>query len=123
MASRSRLRILVVEDEILVSLMIEDMLVDLGCEVAGSARSVAEALALVARETFDGAILDLNLGGVPAYPVADALTARAIPFVFLTGYGTGGIDRRFADTPMVSKPFHQAALEEAIGYFTGAARA
>ena len=91
MAPSRNLRILVIEDEILVSLMIEDMLTDFGCDVVGSARSVADALAFVGRETFSAAIVDLNLGGETAYPVADALVAKGIPFVFLTGYGAGGI--------------------------------
>jgi CheY-like chemotaxis protein len=115
--SMATLRILVVEDEALVALMIEDMLDELGCVVAGSARSVRDALTLVGAGEMDGAILDLNLGGEPVYPVAEALAAVGIPFVFLTGYGVGGIDARFAGVPTIAKPFHPSALEQAVDHF------
>jgi len=117
MSNEHQLRILVVEDEALVALMIEDMLVDLGCVVAGTAGSVEQALVLVGETNFDGAIVDLNLAGTKAYPVAEALAARSLPFVFLTGYGAAGIDPRFADRLTVSKPFHQEALAAVIAHF------
>ena len=116
-SSRAALKILVVEDEVLVALMISEMLDDLGCAVAGSAGSVREALALAQSSDLDGAILDLNLGGESVYPVADVLAAKGVPFVFLTGYGAGGIDARFAGVPTISKPFHPSALENAVVHF------
>ena len=105
------------EDEVLVALMISEMLNDLGCVVASSAASVREAMEFAQSAALDGAILDLNLGGEPVYPVAEALAAKGVPFVFLTGYGAGGIDRRFADAPTIAKPFHPSALEKALDHF------
>ena len=116
-SSSAALNILVVEDEVLVALMISEMLNDLGCAVAGSAGTVCDALALAQSSDLDGAILDLNLGGEPVYPVADALAVKGVPFVFLTGYGAGGIEPRFADVLTISKPFHPSALEDAIVHF------
>jgi len=119
MAAISGLKILVVEDEVLVALMIEDMLLDLECEIAGSARNVADALSLIDGRPIDGAVLDLSLGGEMVYPVAEALAASRIPFVFLTGYGAAGIEQPFSHVPTIAKPFHLAALEQALGYFRG----
>jgi CheY-like chemotaxis protein len=87
MSALARRRVLVVEDEPIVGILLEDMLLDLGVEVIGPAASVAEALALVGQAEFDAALLDVNLGGERSYPVAEALAARGIPFLFLTGYG------------------------------------
>jgi CheY-like chemotaxis protein len=81
------LRILIAEDEALVAMMIEDIVTDLGCTVVGPAASVARALALIDGERLDGALVDLNLGGEHARPIAEALVARGIPFVFVSGYG------------------------------------
>jgi len=116
-SSRTAPNILVVEDEILVALMISEMLDDLGCTVAGSAGNLHDALALAQSSDLDGAILDLNLGGEPVYPVAEALAAKGVPFVFLTGYGAGGVEPRFADVPTIAKPFHPSALEDAVVHF------
>jgi CheY-like chemotaxis protein len=81
------LRVLVLEDETIVLLMIEDLLDDLGCHVVGPASTVPEALALAEAGGFDAALLDLNLGrGETSYPVADMLAARHVPFAFVTGY-------------------------------------
>ncbi|HEY0834592.1 MAG TPA: response regulator [Azospirillum sp.] len=110
----SGLRVLLVEDEAMVAMMLEDMLGDFGCEIVGPAASVAAALDLAAREGIDGAILDVNVGGETIYPVAEALSARGVPFVFTTGYGAADIDRRFADAPAVQKPFSMGALRDAL---------
>jgi len=104
------LRLLVVEDESLVALMIEDMLEELGCIVAASAASLARALALAHSEKLDGALLDMNLAGQPVYPVAEILTDRRVPFIFATGYDRSTIDRRFAHVPVVHKPFDAREL-------------
>jgi CheY-like chemotaxis protein len=80
-------RVLVVEDEPIVGMLLEDMLLDLGVEVVGPAATLAEALALAEREDLAAALLDVNLGGERSYPVADALARRGVPFLFLTGYG------------------------------------
>ena len=116
-SSTGALNVLVVEDEVLVALMISEMLEELGCAVAGSAGTLSDARALVESKPIDGAILDLNLGGEPVYPLAETLAAKGVPFVFLTGYGAGGIDPRFAGTPTISKPFHPSALEKAVEHF------
>jgi CheY-like chemotaxis protein len=113
-SARQPLRILLVEDEAIIAIMIEDMLADLGCEVVGPAANVAEAARLARTEQLAGAFLDVNLGGASIYPVADLLSARQIPFVFVSGYGAGGIDPRFVGTPVLSKPILDADLERAV---------
>ena len=104
------LRILVVEDEAAISLLLEDMLLDFGCEVVGPAARLASALELAANEALDLAILDVNLAGEPIYPVAEALEERKVPFVFSTGYGSAGIKETYRDRPVVQKPFAQNDL-------------
>jgi DNA-binding response OmpR family regulator len=104
------IRVLVVEDEFLVATLIEDMLVDAGCVVAGPIPRLSEALDAVDRGTFDIALLDVNLGGDRVYPVADALSRRNVPFVFVTGYGTAALPFEYAERPRLSKPFTMAGL-------------
>jgi CheY-like chemotaxis protein len=105
-----RLRILVVEDEMLVAMSIEDMLLELGHEVAGLASRLGPALALARDSRFDAAMLDVNLAGEPSFPVADLLIGRGIPFLFATGYGRQGIEERYRDHPMLQKPFRTEEL-------------
>ena len=94
-----------------VAMLLEDMLQDLGYEVVGPAARLAAALALAEGEALDGAILDVNLAGEPSYPVAEALGRRGVPFLFLTGYGSAGVEPAFRDRPVLQKPFAQAELE------------
>lgn len=108
------LRILVVEDEAAISLLLEDMLLDFGCEVVGPAGRLAAALDLAARETLDLAILDVNVAGESIYPVAEALVQRNVPFVFSTGYGSAGIKDSYRDRPVVQKPFAQSDLRQRL---------
>ncbi|KLK92059.1 chemotaxis protein CheY [Microvirga vignae] len=108
------LRILVVEDEAAISLLLEDMLLDFGCEVIGPAARLSAALDAVAREQMDLAILDVNVAGEPIYPVAEALAERSIPFVFSTGYGSAGIRDAFRDRPVLQKPFAQHDLKQKL---------
>ena len=108
------LRILVVEDEAAISLLLEDMLLDFGCEVIGPAARLSAALEAVAREQVDLAILDVNVAGEPIYPVAEALAQRSIPFVFSTGYGSAGIRDAFRDRPVLQKPFAQYDLKQKL---------
>jgi len=108
------LRILVVEDEAAISLLLEDMLLDFGCEVIGPAARLTAALDVVARETVDIAILDVNVAGEPIYPVAEALVERKIPFVFSTGYGSAGIKDTYRNRPVLQKPFAQHDLKQKL---------
>ena len=98
-------RVLVVEDEAMVAMMLEDMLVELGCEIVGPASSLKAGLALVAAGGLDAAVLDVNLAGEKAFPIADALAKHGIPFVYATGYGRAGL--RSEDEPrlVVQKPY------------------
>lgn len=115
------LRILLVEDETLVAMMIEDMLHDLGCTVVAIAGSVSEGLALAgdAALELDGAVLDVNLGGEKVFPVAERLKRRGVPFVFSTGYGTAGIVAEFADAPILAKPYGSVALQDMLASSIG----
>jgi len=108
-------RVLVVEDEALVAMMIEDMLTDLGCVVVDVASSLAKALALAEDPALalDGALLDLNLSGEKVYPVAERLAARGVPFIFSTGAMAGIVDG-YSHVPLLTKPFKPRALEEAL---------
>ena len=108
------LRLLVVEDEMLIAMTIEDLLCDLGCVVVGPAGSVAKALEIVSSHEIDGAILDLNLKGEQAIPVAEALRKRGTPFFFLTGYGTGSAGHSQFGVPTLPKPFDPATLQQLI---------
>ncbi len=107
-------RALVVEDEGAVALLIEDMLVDLGCEIVASAADVGRACELARTARIDFAILDLNLNGASAIPVGYILRERRIPFVFSTGYGTSGSSEDFASYPLLAKPFVIADLRDKI---------
>jgi CheY-like chemotaxis protein len=98
-------RLLVVEDEMLVLLMIEDMLADLGCESVTAAATIDKALALIEGHVFDAAMLDMNLNGYHSLNVADALAARGVPFVYCTGNNGHGMRVDPANTPVLRKPF------------------
>ena len=107
-------RVLIVEDEVLVSILIEDALTDLGIEVAGVAGSLEEALAHAEACNFDCAILDLQIQGKDVFPVAEALAARGVPFVFATGYGQSGVPEKYRGRPVLQKPFMAPELERAL---------
>ncbi len=115
-------RILLVEDEILIACMLEDMLADLGCVVVGPAARVAQALALIDADVIDAAVLDLCLNQELSYPVADALTARGIPFLFSTGYDRSRIRDGYGSLPMLQKPFHERELARVLTAFFPATR-
>jgi DNA-binding response OmpR family regulator len=109
------LKILIVEDEMTIALLIEDMLLDLGHEVAGMAMRLPQAMDLAASGEIDFAILDVNLDGLMSFPVAEILERRHVPFAFATGYGAAGIEARFRDRPILQKPFRMRDVEAAIG--------
>jgi CheY-like chemotaxis protein len=105
-------RVLVVEDEMLIGMLLEDMLADLGPYSVAVVPRVNEALALVERERFDLAILDVHVNGQPVFPVADSLVQRGIPFVFATGYGERGLPEQYRNRPILQKPFGKDDLEK-----------
>ncbi len=108
---RSDLRILVVEDEAVIGILIEDILLDLGCGCVDLAASVESALGLLEATSPDFAFLDINLKGTRSYPVADVLKSRGIPFVFLSAYATHGLDTVHAGEKIVQKPFLPGDLD------------
>lgn len=109
-------RILVVEDEYLLADELALGLANEGAVVLGPAPSVKRALGLLEGEaSLDGAILDLNLGGEPAFPVADALIDRSVPLIFTTGYDAGAIPERFAHIPRCEKPINIGRITAALG--------
>jgi PAS domain S-box-containing protein len=104
-------RILIVEDEALVAMILEDQLADLGVSVAATCASVPDAMQAIENNAPHAAILDVNLRGQLVYPVADCLLDRGIPFVFVTGYGRESIDRRYSFVKVLEKPVERQALE------------
>ncbi len=105
-------RILILDDEPLVAMMIEDWLSELGCMPVGPVSSVESALRSADEEEIDGAILDVSLGaGGNCYEVADVLQRRSIPFAFATGRGAEDLDARFHDVAVLSKPFDFDAVK------------
>ncbi|HEX3417216.1 MAG TPA: response regulator [Stellaceae bacterium] len=113
-AELAGLRVLVVEDEFLVATLIEDMPTSAGCVVSGPIPRLAEALDAAHRGTFDAAVLDVNLAGDRIDPVADVLSGRNVPFVFVTGYTTGALPAVHAERPRLCKPFKMADLLDKI---------
>ena len=108
-------QILIVEDEPLIAMMLEDFLDILDQQVAGSADSVATALERVGQGGIDAAILDVNLrGGEKSTPVAEALAAAGVPFVFATGGSDDSVDVRFRDRPVLQKPFTMDGVAKAL---------
>lgn len=110
----ARARVLLVEDELLITLLLEDMLQSLDCEIAEAPADLEEALAAAQSGAFDLALVDLSLGGELTYPVADILKARRIPFAFMTGYASASLAPAYAETPVLEKPFHQQDLAATI---------
>ena len=108
------LRVLVVEDEMMVSMLIEDMLSDLGCRVVGPASRLDEALELAKAGGIDCAVLDVNLGGQPIFPLADLLRERGRPFAFATGYGDAGLRDVDRGSPVLQKPFREGDLARVL---------
>ena len=108
------LRVLVVEDEMMVSMLIEDMLEDLGCKVVGPASRLEEAMELANSAELDCAVLDVNLGGQSTFPVADLLREKGAPFAFATGYGDAGLRDVDRASPVLQKPFREVDLRRVL---------
>lgn len=108
-------RVLVVEDESLVAMLLETILEDMGCLPVGPASTVDEGLQLVSGDApLDAALLDVNVAGRQVFPIAEALKARGVPFVFSTGYGEGGLPDEWRGQPTLQKPFTEAAVRDAL---------
>ena len=108
------MRVLVVEDEFLVGIQLEEDLRAAGCSIVGPFVSLETATVAARSERFDLALLDINLSGDPVYPLADELSARGVPFIFLSGYLSAALPERFRGSPQIAKPHDPAALLEAI---------
>jgi DNA-binding response OmpR family regulator len=107
-------RVLIVEDEMLIALMLQDMLEDAGMIIEGVAGTLTGGLDLARTANAQLAILDVNLSGHEAYPIADVLRGRGIPFLFATGYGAENLRADYATVPQVIKPYQQDLLHSAI---------
>ena len=108
-------RVLIVEDESLVAMLLETILEDMGCTPVGPAATVDEALRMASDgEPVDAALLDVNVAGRQVFPVAEALRDRGVPFVFSTGYGEGGLPDEWRGQPTLQKPFTEAAVRDAL---------
>jgi CheY-like chemotaxis protein len=107
-------RILIVDDDSVTSLLLSDLLVELGYEVLGPLQSVSAALALLDNCQPDAAIIDVSLGDEDSYPVADRLVRENVPFIFATGFGGEAIPERFEDACVLAKPFGFEAVKTAV---------
>ena len=114
-------RVLVVEDEPMIRLLLDDMLTDLGYSMAAEAGRLDEALAAANQGEFDLAILDVNLNGEPVTPVVEVLVKRGVPFVFVSGYARRGIPEEHSRIPLLQKPFQAEGLARALAAVTASA--
>ncbi|MBB3799935.1 CheY-like chemotaxis protein [Xanthomonas arboricola] len=108
------MRVLLVEDESLVAMLLEDCLAELGYEVAATVGDVDAALAVVQQGHLDLAVLDVNLGGTLSFPIAEELDARGVPYIFVTGYAQSGIPEKFRHRHGLQKPFQFRDLQQAL---------
>ena len=107
-------RVFIIEDESMVTMLLEDILADIGCEIAGMAFRFADALEKARSLSFDVAIVDVNLNGQHTFPIADVLSQRGLAFVFSTGYGAATIPPALQHAPVLQKPYQQPDLERAL---------
>ena len=114
-------RVLLVEDEPIIAMFVEDILVDLGYVVVGPALSAAAAEKLARNELFDAALLDINLGDGPSFPIATILRERSIPFSFATGYGSTGVPADLGQVSVLAKPYTRESLAETLDTLFGGA--
>ena len=108
------LRVLVVDDEVLVAMLITDMLEDLGHQVVGPAHDLEEGLALAKTDGLDCAILDISLNGRSSMPIADLLRERGVPFMFASGYPPDPNETGYRGVPLLQKPFNLKRVEDAL---------
>ena len=114
MQDQRQYRVLIVEDEAMVSILIEDMVCDLGGQVVGPAANFEQGMTLALEADFELAILDVNVDGLVVYPIADVLRHRNIPFIFMTGYDSSVIPQRYRHNCVLSKPFSHQIFSEAM---------
>ena len=107
-------RVLIVEDEPMIALGLEDVLIDAGFEIAGVAGKLEKALALIEDGACDAAIVDANLAGVSASPIANALTKRGLPFIVTSGYSQQQMLGQFAGAPFLQKPCRPELLVQTL---------
>jgi CheY-like chemotaxis protein len=107
-------RLLVVEDEYLIRMLLEDMLADIGYQVTAAVGTVDEARQVAVSGVFDAAILDVNLDGQEIFPVADILAGRGLPFLFVTGYGEASLPQAYRGRPALQKPFQAERLKATL---------
>ena len=108
------MRVLVVEDDMIVALDIKRALTDAACTVVGPVAFLEEAVRLAREEPLDAAVVDINLNGDPAYPVTEALAERGVPFVFITGYGDRDVAEGYRARPRLRKPFSPDELRQVL---------
>jgi DNA-binding response OmpR family regulator len=108
------MRVLIAEDEFLVGIQLEEDLRSAGCSIVGPFSTLEMATRAARRERFDLAILDINLNGNMVYPLADELSARGVPFIFLSGYISTDLPDRFRKSPQITKPHDPAVLIKEI---------
>lgn len=107
-------KVLIVEDESLIAMLVEDMLMELGYEVVGVASSLKEGETMVTSKTFDAVLLDVSLQGEKSFPIAEMLEKKGIPFVFSSGFDSTEIGANFSSRPLLRKPFKLSELEEIL---------
>ena len=124
LSNADRPRVLLVEDEALVGIMVQECLAECGFQTIGPVCTMADAVeGREERRRFDAAVLDINLGDGLVYQVADILAARGVPFVFVTGYDADSVDSRFRDMPVLQKPVEREMLQKLFARAPGHAAA
>lgn len=112
-------RILVLDDNALISVLLEEWLIELGCEVAGPVPMVADALRMIEETSIDAAFLDMSVSDGNCLPVAMALEKRRVPFTFATGGGMDGLETRFPKAAMMIKPYDLSDVRKALDRMLG----
>jgi DNA-binding response OmpR family regulator len=112
-------RVLVCDDNLLMADVVAEFLRECGLEPMGPVGRLESAKHMARERALDGAILDINLGGRPCFPICAILSARRIPFVFLTGYPEAGIPVEYRGAPLVAKPFEPTEMKEVLAHMLG----